>query len=132
MSNEGGESPSAFDFKLFAESLRGDICRILDQKLEIVHERIDKVEAVQSGSKGSGNRRKSAPHESDSSNYSVEEFEPRTRRTKVNFKSKREPIKGVKMQVPPFVGKRIQMHTSNRRRRSNSCSIATTIRRNNK
>ena len=105
MSNEGGESPSAFDFKLFAESLRGDICRILDQKLEIVHERIDKVEAVQSGSKGSGNRRKSAPHESDSSNYSVEEFEPRTRRTKVNFKSKREPIKGVKMQVPPFTGK---------------------------
>ena len=46
MSNAGENSPSAFDFKLFAESLRGDVRRIMDQKLEIVHEWLDKVKGV--------------------------------------------------------------------------------------
>ena len=55
MSNAGGDSPSAFDFKLFVKSLRGDVRRIMDQKLEIVHECLDKVEATQSGSQGSRN-----------------------------------------------------------------------------
>ena len=41
MSNGGEGSFQAFDFKLWAEALKGDLTRIVDQRLERLEERVD-------------------------------------------------------------------------------------------
>ncbi|XP_071909563.1 uncharacterized protein [Coffea arabica] len=77
----------------------------MDQKLELVHERLDKVEATQNGTRRSMNWRRTVQHESEGSNYSDDELGPHTRRANKSYKPRGEAIKGIKMQVPPFEGK---------------------------
>ena len=90
MSSEGGDNSEAFDLRRFVESLCSDISRIVDQRLELVHERFDKVEAAQSDSKGSRSRRKVTPLELEGFNYN-EDLDPRARRTRRNSSSRGEP-----------------------------------------
>ena len=71
--------------------------RIMDQKLEVIHKRIDQLESAKSASKGSGGR--TPLHESENSN-SDDEVETRPRRNKRNLRVESDAIKGVKMKIP--------------------------------
>ena len=102
MSNKGGESSQSFDFKLYVESLRGDIGPIMDRKLEVIHERIDQLGSVKSASKGSQGR--TPLHESKNSN-SDDEVVIRPRRNKRDLRIESKAIKGSKMKIPSFQGR---------------------------
>ena len=78
MSN-GGESSPTFNFKLFIEGSKGDLGRIMDKKIEPMHERIDKLEMSQSSSKGSHRsmRNRDRPMHEFSDSNSEDEFDNR-------------------------------------------------------
>ena len=53
MTNEGETSSQTFDFKLFTEALKGELGRMMDQKLEVMYQRFDSLEMSRASSKGS-------------------------------------------------------------------------------
>ncbi|XP_027156813.1 uncharacterized protein LOC113757952, partial [Coffea eugenioides] len=99
MANEGGASSQAFDLKLFTEAIKGELGRMMDQKLELMHQRIDSLELSHGSSKGS--RGKAYAHESTDSN-SDNNYEHKQSRSKREARPSNDHIPGIKMKIPPF------------------------------
>ncbi|XP_027155217.1 uncharacterized protein LOC113755410, partial [Coffea eugenioides] len=102
MANEGGASSQAFDLKLFTEAIKGELERMMDQKLELMHQRIDSLELSHGSSKG--NRGKAYAHESSDSN-SDNNYEHKQSRSKRDARPSNDHIPGIKMKIPPFQGR---------------------------
>ncbi|XP_027156203.1 uncharacterized protein LOC113756972, partial [Coffea eugenioides] len=102
MANEGGASSQAFDLKLFTEAIKGELGRMMDQKLELMHQRIDSLELSHGSSKGS--RGKAYAHESTDSN-SDNNYEHKQSRSKREARPSNDHIPGIKMKIPPFQGR---------------------------
>ncbi|XP_027166443.1 uncharacterized protein LOC113766448 [Coffea eugenioides] len=102
MANEGGASSQAFDLKLFTEAIKGELGRMMDQKLELMHQRIDSLELSHGSSKGS--RGKAYAHESSDSN-SDNNYEHKQSRSKRDARPSNDHIPGIKMKIPPFQGR---------------------------
>ncbi|XP_027156394.1 uncharacterized protein LOC113757190 [Coffea eugenioides] len=102
MANEGGASSQAFDLKLFTEAIKGELGRMMDQKLELMHQRIDSLELSHGSSKG--NRGKAYAHESSDSN-SDNNYEHKQSRSKRDARPSNDHIPGIKMKIPPFQGR---------------------------
>nr|XP_027113049.1 uncharacterized protein LOC113731782 [Coffea arabica] len=102
MANEGGASSQAFDLKLFTEAIKGELGRMMDQKLELMHQRIDSLELSHGSSKGS--RGKAYAHESSDSN-SDNNYEHKQSRSKRDVRPSNDHIPGIKMKIPPFQGR---------------------------
>ena len=94
MANEGGASSQAFDLKLFTEAIKGELGRMMDQKLELMHQRIDSLELSHGSSKGS--RGKAYAHESSDSN-SDNNYEHKQSRSKRNARPSNDHIPGIKI-----------------------------------
>ncbi|XP_027181973.1 uncharacterized protein LOC113780366 [Coffea eugenioides] len=102
MANEGGASPQAFDVKLITDAIKNEVGRMMDQKLELIHQRIDSLELSQGGSKSS--RGRILAHESNGSN-SDNDYEPNQRRSKRETRPTSDHIPGIKVKIPPFQGR---------------------------
>ncbi|XP_027155906.1 uncharacterized protein LOC113756423 [Coffea eugenioides] len=102
MANEEGASSQAFDLKLFTEAIKGELGRMMDQKLELMHQRIDSLELSHGSSKG--NRGKAYAHESSDSN-SDNNYEHKQSRSKRDARPSNDHIPGIKMKIPPFQGR---------------------------
>ena len=98
------ESTPAFNFSCLVESLKKELGRLLDQKLEPMNARIGRLEESQSSSKGSHRDRRSRdrPMLEFSDSNSDDEFDHGQRRPRRSIKLVGVAIKGIKMKIPPF------------------------------
>nr|XP_027088741.1 uncharacterized protein LOC113710095 [Coffea arabica] len=106
MSNEG-ESTSAFDFSRLAESLKGELGRLMDQKFEAMNERLGRLEEFQSSSRRSHQNPRSRDRPAlelhDSNSECEFDYEPRKPRRDTG--PVEDEIKGIKLKIPSFQGK---------------------------
>ena len=75
---------------------------MMDQKLELMHRRIDSLELSRGSSKG--NHGKAYAHEFSDSN-SDNDYETKQRRSEQETRPPSDNIQGIKMKIPPFQGR---------------------------
>ena len=91
------------DIKLLIEALDKLMDRKLDQRFEVLHERIDQLQNSKHQSNSSKGR--ATKDESASSNDEDEQFERRYKADRHFHKLGDDAIKGIKLKIPSFQGK---------------------------